>query len=539
MNENLTKTKEQTKFKWKSNKKRAIFGFVAGTILLAFLIITLVPVQLTSLPTTNADFDMRFAGIKIYNPYSSDIDDYVLVSNNDLGKPVVDSSRSTWLTTPWNEGTQPTYWDVYGVSENAPLKPYPMKRINSNVNDKYGWVYSPPSTNFYSDWNKDNRWSTSSYVIDPDGLYTGVPDLSISIANLYSSDSNGNEKDDYDHKVVPSTLIDSEGNTRTIEMHTGYVTLEVHYSVIGDYSLFFDGGDDEPNSGVIGFFSETGDGSWTASTRDWPVLGADLTYDTFFRFQILGSEFEDGYFLNPDWFNIGNGFLEVYKRGFGEITDTEGNIYNIATLDTSLWTIQGSNDLVQTQNSLAQKYLSYTDAIDANLPTPLDETKIVNFATNNPSVIYIPISNHIDLGMNYDKGILYYKMDQFRVQSINWVQRITAKFYTSLCKPLGGQGNDPVTVTVTLQPNPPPRENLWNKLINWVADLLGISVANAQILVIVGIIIVALIIILAIFPQLLPLLWRGLKGIWRGTTWIFRKTFTAIAAASEKRRSRR
>jgi len=76
-------------------------------------------------------------------------------------------------------------------------------------------------------------------------------------------------------------------------------------------------------------------------------------------------------------------------------------------------------------------------------------------------------------------------------------------------------------------------------LINWVADLLGISVANAQILVIVGIIIVALIIILAIFPQLLPLIWRGLKGIWRGTTWIFRKTFTAIAAASEKRRSRR
>ena len=227
--------------------------------------------------------------------------------------------------------------------------------------------------------------------------------------------------------------------------------------------------------------------------------------------------FDDDWELNPDWVNLGNGILQVNRRGFGVATDTEGDEYTVVTKDTSQWKYAGKfNDIEDHQAESMQKYSSKESAIDKSDELTDDHAFVVDFKEQNPETVYVSMQYYIDLGLNYDTNILgLMREGTIQIQKISWVQKITVQFYTSVCEPLGGSGIDPITVTITL-PDDPPSDRIWDKIVAWIAELLGIKEEMAELILIVciiGITILVILILLAIFaPQVLGFISKAIAG---------------------------
>jgi len=460
-----------------------------------------------TMSTNNGDVDVHLMGVSIQNPYGAG---RVTVLSDNYGNGYVDTTRTNWL---YDSGT--TIWDTYPEMSITAARPGLVDSINPNIDSVFGWV-SGPTTDF-TKWNNDNYWRASSgCTIDPDGFNSGVPDLTVSISNLYPSDSNGNPDEDYKWSRELRTLVDSEGNTREVEINSGFLTLEVQYSVVADYYAVTAGINGDQ---LFGFAGECV-GYYPSIYNMWSSLGADLGFESTFRFQISSLEFDDGWYLNPSWINLGNGILSVYKRGFGYATDIEGQQYTIVTPNTLGWDNKGSNNIETTQAMLLQKYSNLLSAVDKSDSLPTDiGGNIIDFKENNPDVVYFNVANNVRLGMDSGSNIFGNSwIADLRVQSISWVQRITVKFYTSVAKPLGGAGNDPITIVIT-NPDPPPRERLWDKLIIWVMELTGLDFEQAEALVIAIIVLLGIIIsgvVLAIVaPGIYPLIGKAIAGMFR------------------------
>jgi len=460
-----------------------------------------------TLPTNNGDVDVHLMGMSIQNPYGTG---RVTVLSDSYGRGYVDTTRTNWL---YDSGT--TIWDTYPEMSETAARPQLVDSIIPNIDSVFGWVNGP--TTDFSKWNNDNYWYASSgCIIDPDAFNSGVPDLTVSISNLYPSDSNGIYDEEYSWSTELRTLVDSEGNTRNVEINTGFLTLEVQYSVIADYYAQTAGINGDQ---LFGFAGECV-GHYPSIFNQWHSLGADLGFESTFRFQISSLEFDDTWYLNPSWINLGNGILSVYKRGFGYATDIEGETYTIVTPNTLGWDSPGSNNIETTQAMLVQKYSNLLSAIDktGSLPTDISGN-VIDFKENNPDVVYFNIANNVRLGMDVGSNIFGNSwIADLRVQSISWVQRITVEFYTSVCKPLGGAGSDPITIVIT-NPDPPVRERLWDKLINWVMEVTGLDFAGATALVttiIVILIVIVIGVVLAIVaPGIYPLIGKAIAGMFR------------------------
>ena len=168
--------------------------------------------------TGGGELDFQLMGVGIKNPY--DKSEKVVVFSDNNGHAFIDGTRTTWH----DDGS--THWDNFNnMNEDAVSKPAYIKLIGDGIDYIYGWEYAPKDK--YSNWNNQNNWlSATGCNIDPDAVNSGVPDLGISISNIYPSDSLGKPRDDYGHFDITRKLIDGAGNEATLEIHFGFVTLQ-------------------------------------------------------------------------------------------------------------------------------------------------------------------------------------------------------------------------------------------------------------------------------------------------------------------------
>jgi len=490
-----TRQTRRTKF---ANIRRGVFvGLFVASILVNVMLFTNIPLSIYR--TGAGDFNVDLMGLEIQEPYGDSSKSAVIFSDEN-GNPYIDEERTNWDFDS-SVGTS----DYYEYPVDLPV----------DARNKIGWVYGAPSK-YWKLVGRDNYWyAPSGCSVDVDGKNSGIPDLTLSIDNMYPSDSNGIPDEDYGWETNYRTLIDKEGNTRTIELNTGFITLELGISIVPDYSLVATNNE----IGVKQLVSEAVGDYFYVGRKD--VFGAELVFNAVFRLEVSALDFGDLGTLNPDWINIGNGIMSVYKRGFGEISEIDSDDpYLIGTQDTTTWSPNpGSNDITKFQNQLCPMFDSKESAIDKDDPLFSEQNKIVDFKKNNPRVGYFSFGQSVELGLSYQK---YWtgpaEIDTLRLQMIYYVQRITVQIYTSVCKPLVGVGYDPVTMLIDL-PDEPPKERLWDRLVNWVAELLGVKRATAQLIVIVCIIIIIVIIaliVLAIFaPQVLAIVGKAMAGAFK------------------------
>lgn len=487
--------------KWKklsSLKKAGLIAAMIYVISVGIFIIAVVPsyssnIQtLDSLSQDGGDFSTHLMGLSILDPYERS--KKAVIFSDTYGNPYIDGTRTTWDYDPNVDPDK--YFDNIRVGGTT----------TDRVNDYNGWTYGVQDD--FSDWCVGNYWyAPTGATIDPDAKNTGVPNLGISLANMYPSDSNGNPSNDYGYTHADRILVDSLGNERDIELGIGFITMELVISIESNMYIGAVGNTVEVMMcEAPGHFNNIGFEQ---------AYGATLDFEAVFRVQIHSLDFGDGWFLNPDWLNFGNGIMGVYKRGFTAIEDTEGESYIIATQDTTNWSpFPGYNDIEETQVAQLDRFISKENAIDHSNIIPADDSSsnVQNFKDNTPTYCYFNLHNFVELGMTYDIGVLGTKLDTLFFQKIIFTQRVTIEFYTSVCEPLGGTGHDPVQVIVDIT-DPPPRERLWDRIMNWFAELLGIKKEQAELIAIIIICVIALIVILMIFPQLIPMIGKGLAFI--------------------------
>lgn len=501
----MTKKKKKISKKQKTKFKHVGKGiFIGYTLVLSmFVIISLAGIELDTLKTTNSDFNVNLMGLAIKSPY--DASKKVVIFADQNCNPYIDGTRTTWKETDLE------YWEAFEIDREASAQPKLLRYDVDvgSIGSKTGWVNAPPTS--YWRWPVGNSWTSMGCSVDPDSKNSGVPNLAISYANLYPSDSNGNHDETYAYEKFERTLKDKNGNSRDLEIHAGFVTLEYQISVSADYYLDFTSAD------VLDYlFGEVG-GDCHSSYTEWPAFGTGIDFEAVFRIQVASLRFDDDWQLNPDWVNVGNGILQVNRRGFGAATDTEGDIYTVVTKDTTNWMYKGKfNDIEDHQAEVMQKYSTKESAIDKSDILTDDHAFVVDFKKQNPETVYVSMQYYIDLGLNYESHWLGgMKRESIQIQKIVWVQRITVQFYTSVCEPLGGSGIDPITVTITL-PDDPPSDRIWDKIAQWLADLLGIKKEMAELIMIaciIGITILVILILLAIFaPQVLGFMGKAIAG---------------------------
>ena len=495
----VAKRKRDRKKKWAPRKQVSIGFFIGSTLCLSiFFIITMAPgIDLEIYNTTGGgELDLQLMGVGIKNPYNDN--EQVVVFSDDNGKAYIDSSRSNWVS----DGTE-TIWNVFdNMDESTALKPPYLTDGDlvddalGKVNDAWGWIYAPPEK--YSDWNRENTWlSATGCNIDPDARNTGVPDLGISISNIYPSDSLGKVNDDYGHTNTTRTLVDSKGNTRTIEIHYGFVTLQVLFSITGNSEW------EENNNNIQGYVGEqvgVVEGVRQLTDRDWNTLGGMLKFNAVFRLQINALAFTEDWILNPTWLNLGNGILEVWRRGFGDISYTDEVESSTTVAGIEDW-IGEDTDIQKIQQQTVLKFAEKEDAMDLDLHLTPDDGTVLDFKTQNPNTVFLSISNFASLGIRHDNWFSMAQLDTLEVQELFWVQNIVVKFYTSVAMPLAGEGQDPIKVLIVKNPPPAPSTNIWDRIVNWVAKWLGVKQTTAR-LIIIAVIIIAILVSIAIFaPQ--------------------------------------
>jgi len=523
----VKKRKRERKKKWEPRKRLGrgmLIGYAIALTIFASLM--LAPnLGLTMYSTTGGgEFDFQLMGVGIKNPY--DRAERVVVFSDDGGHAEIDGTRTTWRS----DGTE-TIWNTFeeNMDEDAMSMPYYLDNyITSSVGKTFGWVYAPPEK--YNNWNNENNWlSATGCQIDPDAKNSGVPDLSISITGIYPSNSLGEKTDDYSHEVATRTLM-HEGETRELEIHYGFVTLQVLFAITGDYGI-------EINNNKINAYvgEQVGamEDSNFARNREWNTLGARLEFNAIFKLQINSLKFEDDWILNPTWWNLGNGILEIYKRGFGGIKYVGDGVeateeYQGMVLGLEDW--KDNTDLQITQGQTAVKYSEPEHAMDEKLHLTDDSgSTILDFKEQNPETVYFPIANAASLGLRYEEAWNKALGDTLDVQNLYWIQNIVVKFYTSVCMPLAGEGQDPFSAMFIKPPEPTPRVGLWSRIINWVSELLGVKPAVAQLIVIACIVVVSIIVILIILalvaPQVYPMIGKAIKGFfeWRAARRAARK----------------
>jgi len=490
------------------NKKNILAISIAAILFGSFFAMMFIPGRLSALKTSGADMDYYLMGLSIKDPYENNGDDVVIFSD-EYGRPYIDTGKTEWVrdTSVWISDRFPASRNIY---DNLGFK-------NWNVKDPWSWVDGAYTD--WDDWNPTNRWDAHSGChVDPDGANSGVPDLSISLSNLYPSDSNGDPSDTYDYKMIPLTLTDPEGNQRQVELHTGFVTMEILYII--EPGHVYDPRSKDPNLLNVAFTETVGRfGRWFvngAVIYDTP--GAPLIWNSVFRFDINSIDFGEGFELNPDYVDFGNGIMDIYRRGFGTATyiDGDGNeivIDGLITQSQDGWQQPGNNDIEATQTEHVPRFTTKEAAIDESQPISYGgEDNVVDFKKNTPSYLYFSIDNYAQLGTTSEASFWDNTfISSIQLQKIAFVQRVTIQFYTSVCSPLSGQGYDPIEVIINLPPAPPPIERLWEKFVNWVADLFGVSMAQAELIIIVIIIVISFVVIVAIFPQILPPIGRGIS----------------------------
>jgi len=499
------KKRERTK-KWAPRKRFGMGLLIGYTLILSmFVIVSFAGVGLDTLKTTNSDFNVNFMGLSIKSPY--DASKKVVIFSDQNCNPYIDGTMTTWKETDLE------YWDAFEMDREGLMPKFLKYGIDvGSVGSTTGWVNAPREK--YWRWAVGNSWDGMGCSVDPDSKNSGVPNLAISYMNLYPSDSNGNLDETYDYQMFPRTLKDSEGNSRDLEIHAGFVTLEYQISVSADYYIHYTSGGRPYN-----LFGEVG-GEHYADYDLWTCFGTGIDFEAVFRIQVASLRFDDDWQLNPDWVNLGNGILQVNRRGFGAAIDTEGDEYTVVTKDTSNWKYKGKfDDIEGHQNEVMQKYSSKESAIDKSDVLTDDHAYVVDFKEQNPETVYVSMQYYIDLGLNYDTNWLGLMKDgTIQIQKIVWNQKITVQFYTSVCEPLGGGGIDPVTVTVTL-PDDPIKDRIWDKIVAWLAEFLGVREQTAELILIaciIGVSIIIILILLAIFaPSVLPMVGKAIAGVFK------------------------
>lgn len=530
----MSKTNRQkrvAKRKRESKKRKTTARHIGKGIFIGYAVCLTIFVSLMLAPnvglkmyntTGGGEFDFQLMGAGIKNPY--DKSERVVVFSNDNGHAYIDGTRTTWIS----DGTE-EHWDYFdNMNEGEISKPDYIKAIkdDTNINSGTCWYYAPPED--YSDFNNENSWlSATGCNLDVDGKYTGVPDLGISIINIYPSDDQGNVNDDYGHKDATRTLIDKDGNQRTVEMHYGFVTLQVLFTITADTFI------EVENDKIIRSYLSERVGSMEDHSlfldRDWNVLGSQIDFNTVFRLQINALKFTDDWVLNPEWWNFGNGILEVYRRGFGDIaysneaeTEAEPSESGESILLGNYGWEAGANNIILTQGETVPKFGGedgLENAMDLELQLTPDDGTVLDFKTQNPNTVFLSISNYASLGLRYDIWGGSARYPTLEEQNLYWVQDIVVKFYTSVCMPLAGEGQNPFVIYITPPVPPAPTVGLWSRLVNWVSELLGVKPAVAELIIIVCIIIVSIIVVLillAIFaPQVFPMIAKAIAGFFK------------------------
>ena len=456
--------------------------------------------------TNNIDFSTHIMGLKIRDPYTRAKN--VVLFSNQYGLPYIDTARTTWKYEP--DADVNDYYDFGTTCYGTNLQPV------SDVDAPYGWTYGVQDN--FNKWCDENYWyAPTGFIIDPDAKYSGIPDLSMSIATMYPSDSNGNPDDSYSYKKISRTLVDSEGNSRKFELGIGFITMEVTTTIESDQYHT------QLTEKTIGDLVCESPGWHDALWGHYQTFGASIYYDVVFRVQLHSLTFEDDFALNPEWINTGNGFLTIHKRGYGIVTTIDEKEFLVATQNTDGWEpLEGTNDIESLSVAQLDRFSSKENAIDYTNKLPADDSTntYVDFKESTPSVAYFTIHNSATLGMNWENNLLGTTLiDSLSIQKLAWVQRVTIQFYTSACEPLGGSGLDPIVFVVDIPDPPPPKERLWDKLINWVMEISGLNYKQAETLVIAIIvlfcIIVAGVVLAIVAPGIYPLIGKAIAGMFR------------------------
>lgn len=402
-----------------------------------------------SLLPNGGEFNSYLAALEVENPYNDGASRLVLRSSN-AGTLVIDEATNWWASDSriypgylrekeWYEG------DYEKVSAD------PERYPNS-------WLYGPtPDT---SKW-ADNTWDFSHCDIDLDCDFTGVPNIVAQFERFYPSDSNGNPDDTYGHKVVDVPFIDDEGNSRTHEVHIGFVVAEYNFIIQPDYDV-----EPIPYAEVFGWY-KTG---YESFREFYGSPGVDFSIT--FRVDIVGLEI-DGWYLNPDWLNLGNGIMEVNSIGFfGDITNTAA----------SGWMVSGQNNIEAQAYRQLMRYDTLDAAIYKSMPiSDLSET-MIDFDHQTPDKVYFNLEYSVNqFGYHWDyENFLHLETDysSMKFQELEFTQKVLIKFYTSQCAPLGPDANDPLTITritSTYNDDLDPDQSGWiRKAWDWlVANVFG------------------------------------------------------------------
>ena len=505
----------------KERKNRIKTGFLGAFITYTILLTVFIGVMFPSLPldmmkTSHGDFNVDIMGISIKNPY--DVSQEVVVFSDSYGRPEIDTSRTSWTTS------ELTHWDAFGTNPEAPFKPPFIKEYLDvgSIDAEEGWTNAPSTS--YNQWSSGNNWyGAESINIDPDSKNSGTPNLGISIANMYPSDSNGNHDETYSHETHTRTLVDPEGNTRDIELHTGFITLELHHTVEADYFLEFAGAD------TISYLMGEVVGEGRSNYEEWTTFGTGVDFETVYRVSIHSLGFDDLWELNPEWVNVGNGILGLNRRGLTQI-EVDGGIFYIATQNTLNWKYDGYNDIESKSQGIIRKFDSKENVLDRQNELVDVGGTVIDFKKQNPHTVYFGLDNYVELGCDWTPAVLSGGMDKgsIQVQKVVWVQQVTIQFYTSITQPLGGAGVDPIELIVEFEDPDEPQGRLWDRLIHWIATALGISEMSATMIVIAVIVVIILIVLVIAFPQIIPAIGKGFSGL-----------FTKIAQNRAKRKASR
>ena len=212
------KKRKKERKKRKTTRRHVGKGiFIGYTLILSlFVIISLAGVELDQLKTTNSDFNVNLMGLAIKSPYDTS-KKVVLFSDKDCN-PYIDPDLTTWKETSLE------YWDAFEMDREGTMPKLFKYGIDvGSIGSTTGWVNAPREK--YGEWAAGNSWDGMGCSVDPDSKFSGVPNLAISYANLYPSDSNGNLDETYDYQKFPRTLKDTDGNSRQLEIHAGFVNL--------------------------------------------------------------------------------------------------------------------------------------------------------------------------------------------------------------------------------------------------------------------------------------------------------------------------
>ncbi|MBD3191280.1 MAG: hypothetical protein GF308_11580 [Candidatus Heimdallarchaeota archaeon] len=485
--------------------KRALYGSITVIVILlgvaALCGFGYWKIGQQSLLPNGGEFNAWLIGATIENPYSSG---KVVVRSDEQGKGYIDLQRSSW----WNDPTISHDPNPFGETIPTGIDPYYDDLDRTDGEADFAWLTGPVSD--FDAW-ASNSWSAvQGCTIDPDAKASGVPDLSITIANMYPADSNGNSDASYGHVLVPKTFEDADNNQRNYEIHIGYIVVEIVFSIRSDY---FENPEKYGDAfgGMAYCTSETG-GSWRrVFDKLIPTYGAELDFSATFRLDLVGLEI-DGFYLNPSWLEGGNGVMELKKTGFGPIVDplTGKTHSSILTQDTSDWSFQGDNNIEETSYSQLNRYATAQEAIDKSSSLPAEDVHDIEFKQQTPDKIYWNLDYTIELGDDFDNTnwIGTTKEDSKALQSIDFNQRVLVKFYTSQCEPLGPDGNDPLTITREPDEDKddyePPNDffdriiqglkNIWSTIVNdwfsgrqWLAILTAAGIGLAVILIAAGV----------------------------------------------------